>query len=103
MIELPRRRILTGLASLIAAPAIVRASSLMPVRALSVHPGAWMSTNLWAYPYGRSPGMDAVDQIAKLLTAQNELFDDMAWIEGPAHARYRIRTTLPAEAYRALP
>lgn len=32
MIELPRRKFITGLASLIAAPAIVRASSLMPVK-----------------------------------------------------------------------
>lgn len=32
MIELPRRRFITGLASLIAAPAVVRATSIMPVR-----------------------------------------------------------------------
>ena len=35
MIELPRRQFLTGLSSLIAAPAIVRASSLMPVKNLN--------------------------------------------------------------------
>lgn len=33
MIELPRRKFLTGLTALIAAPAIVRAASIMPVRA----------------------------------------------------------------------
>jgi hypothetical protein len=33
VIELPRRRFLTGLASLIAAPAIVRVASIMPVKA----------------------------------------------------------------------
>jgi hypothetical protein len=32
MIELPRRKFLTGLSALIAAPAIVRAASIMPVR-----------------------------------------------------------------------
>ena len=32
MIELPRRKFLAGLAGIIAAPAIVRASSIMPVR-----------------------------------------------------------------------
>lgn len=32
MIELPRRQFLTGLASLMVAPAIVKASSLMPVK-----------------------------------------------------------------------
>ena len=34
MLELPRRSFITGLVSLLAAPAIVRASSLMPVKAL---------------------------------------------------------------------
>jgi hypothetical protein len=32
MIILPRRRFLTGLASLIAAPAVVRAEALMPIK-----------------------------------------------------------------------
>lgn len=36
---LPRRQFLTGLASLIAAPAVVRASSLMPVKALTWRDG----------------------------------------------------------------
>lgn len=33
MIELPRRRFITGIAAVICAPAIVRAASLMPVKA----------------------------------------------------------------------
>lgn len=41
MIELPRRRFITGLASLIAAPAIVKASSIMPVRSFFV-PKVWL-------------------------------------------------------------
>lgn len=40
MIILPRRRFLAGLGSALAAPAIVRASSLMPVRAYEA--GEWM-------------------------------------------------------------
>lgn len=36
MIELPRRKFLAGLGAAICAPAIVRASSLMPVRACAV-------------------------------------------------------------------
>jgi len=36
MIELPRRQFITGLISLMAAPAIVRAGSLMKVRSLIV-------------------------------------------------------------------
>src|SRR5438445_13735248 len=35
MTELPRRKFLAGLAGIIAAPAIVRASSIMPVRSFS--------------------------------------------------------------------
>lgn len=36
MIEISRRSFITGLATLIAAPAIVRASSLMPVRSTKI-------------------------------------------------------------------
>ena len=35
MLELPRRRFMAGLIGLIAAPAIVRATSLMPVKVLA--------------------------------------------------------------------
>lgn len=37
MIELPRRKFLTGLASLIAAPAIVRADSLMQISGVPLY------------------------------------------------------------------
>lgn len=63
MIEPTRRRFITGLASLIAAPAIVRASSLMPVRVLPVDPGTWMTMDPWPYPYGRSPGMNVMEEL----------------------------------------
>jgi hypothetical protein len=35
MLEIPRRQLITGLVSFIAAPAIVRATSIMPVRSLA--------------------------------------------------------------------
>lgn len=41
---LPRRKFLTGLASLIAAPAIVRASSLMPVKSVTIYKTAALAT-----------------------------------------------------------
>jgi hypothetical protein len=47
MIELPRRSFITGLVSLLAAPAIVRASSLMPVRVLD----AWHTEHVTFGPY----------------------------------------------------
>jgi hypothetical protein len=41
-LALPRRTFLTGALSLIAAPAIVRVSSLMPVKALPALPEGWI-------------------------------------------------------------
>jgi len=43
---LPRRRFLAGLATLFAAPAIVRASSLMPVKAMEAE-GEWIVYQTW--------------------------------------------------------
>lgn len=45
-----RRSFITGLISLVTAPAIVRAGSLMPVRAMVEEP-------IWT-PYGIAPGME---------------------------------------------
>lgn len=39
---LTRRSLLTGLVALVAAPAIVRASSIMPVRVMVLAPRDWM-------------------------------------------------------------
>lgn len=50
---LPRRAFLTGLAGLFAAPAIVRAASLMPVKALPV--------------YGAIPGFMTLADYARLM------------------------------------
>ena len=47
---LTRRGLITGLASFLAAPAIVRASSLMPVKA-------------WEPLYGRSPSIVWIDEV----------------------------------------
>jgi hypothetical protein len=49
---LPRRRFLAGLAAAFAAPAIVRAESLMPVRALA--PDITITTLGWSDPRGAS-------------------------------------------------
>lgn len=70
MIE--RRKFLTGLISLVAAPAIVRAGSLMPVKADPVD---------WRYVvrrvnidisevYGRSPAMMALPDVTKIIDVQ---------------------------------
>jgi hypothetical protein len=72
MIQPSRRGFITGLIAFAAAPAIVRASSLMPVKAMlpdlawleedfvfrtSIPAGEWRQINQGA-PYGRSPAMD---------------------------------------------
>ena len=82
---LERRKFLTGLISLVAAPAIVRAGSLMPVKADPIN---------WRYVvrrvdidisevYGRSPAMTALPQIAWRevnmldILGRNVLLDDL--------------------------
>lgn len=61
MITTSRRSLITGLVSLIAAPAIVRAASLMPVKPI---PGAWIRRQ--GIVYGRSPAMDVLIDQAEL-------------------------------------
>ena len=52
MIELPRRRFLSLLTGIVAAPAIVRASSLMPIKA--VQPAdVYEAADMHAGDYGR--------------------------------------------------
>jgi hypothetical protein len=73
MIQPSRRGFITGLIAFAAAPAIVRASSLMPVKAMlpdlawldedviftSIPNEQWRQINQGA-PYGRSPAMDCL-------------------------------------------
>jgi len=68
VIKLSRRGLIRGLGvSLIAAPAIVRAASLMPVKAMpqatwrQVHDGS-----LLLDAYGRSPAMDALADMEEI-------------------------------------
>lgn len=72
-----RRSFLTGIATtIIAAPAIVRAASLMPVRAFAgrFEPLPFINLPL----YGRSPAMDALDTlrgIERWVRDGNQLID----------------------------
>lgn len=59
-----RRSFLTGLSALIAAPAIVRAESLMKVRAPRIVVPRWEADLIM--PYGRSPMMDALSELREL-------------------------------------
>lgn len=73
-IIVPRRRFLTGLAGLLAAPAVIKASSLMQVRALE-------PSLVWYEP--------EVEENIRVWLRENELYmyrqvAFMAWGPGPA-------------------
>lgn len=71
MIESSRRGFITGLISLVAAPAIVRAGSLMPVKAIIITPYEHWITRisreraLTPDLYGDSPAMQALRLLAE--------------------------------------
>ncbi len=65
---LPRRRFLAGLAAAFSAPAIVRAESLMPVRAMK-------TPEVWKY-YQAAVDMGGSDQMVCVLMAS---FDNKNW------------------------
>lgn len=76
MIE--RRAFLTGLISLVAAPAIVRAGSLMPVKANLI----WGEQLRFSLPpgevYGLSPAMQMLRDLEEIRARINrEFFDDL--------------------------
>lgn len=59
---LPRRKFLFGLTGIFAAPAIIKASSLMKVAAVSEETDKWW---LKAEVYGRSPAMNVLPDIVE--------------------------------------
>ena len=68
---MPRRRFITGLVSLIAAPAVVRAESLMPVKALGAKPVQTFGAQLIAITQTSSPdgGFPVPPEFQKYLRA----------------------------------
>ena len=49
MIDLSRRRLITGLPAFIAAPAIIKIAGIMPIRAFEPHSGGYYSEHLLGY------------------------------------------------------
>lgn len=74
-----RRSFLTGLTALIATPAIVRASSLMPLR------GVVVATEVPLVVYGNSPGMVALPDLQALRDMHS------FWAKGIRELRYTIQ------------
>lgn len=86
MIE--RRAFLTGLISLVAAPAIVRAGSLMPVKADLI----WGEQLRFSLPvgevYGCSPAMSMLRDLAEIRERINlAFFDDLLRLQTPPARR----------------
>ena len=65
MITSSRRSFITGLVSFVAAPAIVRAANIMPVKSLNEFDGLqlWQIGDVTEEIYGRSPMIDALPEI----------------------------------------
>lgn len=83
---LHRRALITGFASLLAAPAIVRAGALMPVRRVIIPPGG-----LWRL-YNQGVQTDGqIREIAEMLSQANDLLDYYYASEEP-NALYARRT-----------
>lgn len=72
-----RRSFITGLVSFVAAPAIVKAEALMPVKVIvpdvhrfifrqSIPRGTWRQINYGAVDYGKSPMWEAIDALDAL-------------------------------------
>lgn len=73
---LPRRRFLAGLVGLVAAPAVVKASSLMKI----VAPRPDFAIVDFSDAYGRSPMMDALPDMIRWQYAVETSNDGVNWL-----------------------
>lgn len=67
-----RRSLFGGFAGLLAAPAIVKAASLMPVKALSSE---------WPLKLGEWRRSRPLEEVIAILQRENKLLSEMSWIE----------------------
>ena len=88
---LPRRRFLTGLFGLVAAPAVVKASSLMPVKAIN----EFTLTEHVYVPYGaeyvapRSRAINLAQLRELLMPGLQKMVDDM-YMEHPGIGKFLL-------------
>lgn len=85
LIRPSRRGIIGAIGLLIASPAIVRATNLMKLSPQRAYLGQWRGIPIYQ-----------VDEIAKLLTQSNDLFDDMTYV-GTIRT---FRTSIPSATWR---
>lgn len=74
-IILPRRKFLTGLMGLVAAPAVVKASSLMPVKLVDFGDGVALKS--MTHPIGKGSGVCLSELRELLMPGLQKMVDDM--------------------------
>lgn len=72
---LPRRKFLTGLMGIIAAPAVVKAANLMPVKLVQFDNGVALTS--MAHPVRKGSGICLVELREMLRPSLEKMFDDM--------------------------
>jgi len=91
---LPRRKFLTGLFGLVAAPAVVKASSLMPVKAIN----EFTLTEHVYVPYGAeyvAPRSRAINlaQLRELLMPGLRKLEEQLYTEHPGYGKLFVRAS----------
>jgi hypothetical protein len=86
-IILPRRKFLTGLMGLVAAPAVVKATSLMPVKSF-VEPQLYTFPNKVWVP--RSSGVNLA-QIREMLMPGLRKLEEQLYMEHPGFGKFFVR------------
>jgi Bacteriophage head to tail connecting protein len=89
MIETSRRNFITGLVSFVAAPAIVRAANIMPVKSVDLPNGILWEVTQDGMVYGRSPMMDVLPSVRELNSMRSSfLVAADEWAKSVLPARY---------------
>jgi hypothetical protein len=78
-----RRGFITGLISLVAAPAIVRAGSLMPVKSFEIYDGVALNCMPHPEAFGNMVGVDLTEK--SLLQLLVYVRESWGYVESPTH------------------
>jgi len=87
-IILPRRKLLTGLLGLVAAPAVVKATSLMPVKLVDFGDGAALKS--MAHPVRTGSGVNLA-QIREMLLPGLRKLEEQLYMEHPGFGKFFVR------------
>lgn len=87
-IILPRRKFLTGLLGLVAAPAVVKATSLMPVKLVDFGDGVALKS--MAHPIRTGSGVNLA-QIREMLLPGLRKLEEQLYMEHPGFGKFFVR------------